>query len=919
MIETTLRLRYDEQMLRPTAAWYLSGADPAGWLDEIAAWDVLHAALRLLPVPRSPGDRSPVGVVVTAAGLPAKTSHGVPFGCIAGRLYLPVDARLEPDVTDAELRSLLSGDYTYVWHPICGLVAFEEKDVLGVSDLLEPGPCRQSRLDRAVPGVAFAHKLLAIVPEEPITPDDVLAQGQEDIGTSADQIEELPPSPREPKKSLGRGAGRRAGRLVAGIVKWFTQRAPGGASEPTWINRLEDWANRRLQQYRDSLDAARNKEIARLLHKLETDPDEGLRYALPFGGDPHRGLAPPGDKLAPRPTDFNLSRLGGGPADFWDLSQDYQRRLMARYRELADREMRLGRHRRAAYIFAELLRDFAGAAGALVAGRHWREAAVLYRERLNRPLEAARCLEQGGLWTEAAALYEEIGEFERAGDVYRQLDQPDPAAELYRRAVEKQRFAGDHLGAARLLDEKLGDPQAAVGELAAAWPDSPQAGSCLRGAFRTLARLGRHSDTSGWIDELAGEEASAGTSATLIDVLADTARDYPDASVQHKAADSTRVLAASRLATATGSEARHLVGAVTRLVPEDRLLQRDGRRFLQRPPQRPVAPSAPPPVRVPRRGTPTLLHRFRLRPDDAEWQAAAPWGRSFFVAGYRGPHLVLVRGNAEGIDECVPVQWRLEPRVVGSPIVLATAPQGDGRVLVHPLGGPLLAERRLPATDAVPQLVTAGAVPGMSEGVMAAARTGGGITWLVESHGDQWPTLRTLGPQGEPLSTTMLDLEDYADEPADLALPVPLHARSKRTFVGLATSMLVINQRWSVDTIGLPHPIRSFSGSAPHTRTRVAAGFDFGGEIFWFDFNGMERQPFAEDMPSPKTCINRGGNLIAAGGTTCEVYSTHGRRAKLEAQLRDLAPGVVAALPLHRVDRFALVWADGHVAVYEVP
>ena len=43
-------------------------------------------------------------------------------------------------------------------------------------------------------------------------------------------------------------------------------------------------------------------------------------------------------------------------------------------------------------------------AGALTAGRCYREAAVLYRERLRRPLDAARCLEQGGLWGRGAPL-----------------------------------------------------------------------------------------------------------------------------------------------------------------------------------------------------------------------------------------------------------------------------------------------------------------------------------------------------------------------------------------------------------------------------------------------------------------------------------------------------------------------------------
>src|SRR5262249_41751045 len=185
-------------------------------------------------------------------------------------------------------------------------------------------------------------------------------------------------------------------------------------------------------------------------------PDQGLKYALPMGGGAHRGLARPGDKLVRRDTNFALSRLGGGQAaDFWDVPPDYQNLLIARYRELADREVRLGRHRRAAYIYAELLGDLNAAATALMAGHHWREAAILYKQRLERPWDAARCLEKGGLWVEAIALYEELQAFEQAGDLYTKLEQLQSAAAQYRRAVERARASGDFIVAARLLDEKL--------------------------------------------------------------------------------------------------------------------------------------------------------------------------------------------------------------------------------------------------------------------------------------------------------------------------------------------------------------------------------------------------------------------------------------------------------------------------------
>jgi tetratricopeptide (TPR) repeat protein len=218
-----------------------------------------------------------------------------------------------------------------------------------------------------------------------------------------------------------------------------------------------------LNKVQESLDAVRNKEIARLMYLLEKDPDQGLRYALPIGGNKHRGTAPPSGRLGERNVNFSLQRLGGGgPADAWEIEAEYQRRLTTRYLELANREIRLGRHRRAAYIFAELLGDLSAAASALCSGRHWREAAVLYEQRLQQPAAAVECLEQGGLWEEAIELLVKLRWQERAGDLCTRLKQIDRAEKFYLDEIEAHQIRGDRLSAARIYDEKLQQPQHAL-------------------------------------------------------------------------------------------------------------------------------------------------------------------------------------------------------------------------------------------------------------------------------------------------------------------------------------------------------------------------------------------------------------------------------------------------------------------------
>ena len=86
-----------------------------------------------------------------------------------------------------------------------------------------------------------------------------------------------------------------------------------------------------------------------------------------------------------RTVDFGRGRSGTGLADYWDVQGEYRRKLTQQYRTLANREISLSRHRRAAYIFAELLGDWNAAANTLADGSHYREAAIIYRERLKRP------------------------------------------------------------------------------------------------------------------------------------------------------------------------------------------------------------------------------------------------------------------------------------------------------------------------------------------------------------------------------------------------------------------------------------------------------------------------------------------------------------------------------------------------------
>jgi hypothetical protein len=113
----------------------------------------------------------------------------------------------------------------------------------------------------------------------------------------------------------------------------------------------------------------------------------------------------------------------------------------------------LGRHRRAAYIYAELLKDFREAANVLRQGKHFREASVLYLKHLGDPLEGARCLREGGFLLEAIPIFERKKQHETAAELYAELGNEVEAERQYRLAVSRAIAHGNTVNAATLLEQ----------------------------------------------------------------------------------------------------------------------------------------------------------------------------------------------------------------------------------------------------------------------------------------------------------------------------------------------------------------------------------------------------------------------------------------------------------------------------------
>jgi len=472
------------------------------------------------------------------------------------------------------LGSVSSSNTCFVWLPAIGLVALEPTDRVTVADLLRV----PQHSDRSLTGdrkIAAADRWQS-PPSVPILPERIA--GFQVIGDEQHK---------SPLDDLAKQFGQRADDLWSepddqttdhnsdSLVKRGTQ----------WtLRKLDDWLASRQKDKpaqaddshgrpvkptsRDNQNAGpaarkrgisaflfeklarnvqqqRQQQVNKLLDMFKNDPDRALQFAIPLAGDgKFRGLTVPGSQLLSRMPDFSLSGLSGsGPTDVWSMDYQQQQRLRESYLLTANRELAAGRHRRAAYINARLLGDFAAAAGALEQGGFFREASTLYLDKLKRVSDAARCLVMAGLFEQAVELYESLGDHEMVAKTWEKAGRATEARLAYRRAVDSLKSKGRMRDAAMILNDKLAERQAAKELLWAQWPSGREVLACGMTYFEMLAHDCQHDEALASTKSVFDREATS-SSVDLAKLLTHLSKTYPAKSVQEYAYDSCRIVAA---------------------------------------------------------------------------------------------------------------------------------------------------------------------------------------------------------------------------------------------------------------------------------------------------------------------------------------------------------------------------------------
>jgi tetratricopeptide (TPR) repeat protein len=886
------------------------------------------SSMRMYVLPTSLADRTPLGVLVLIEGKAQPTSvlRGQPYGCLGGRLYLPADAVLAVPVSEQELRQKLHLDL-YVLHPSAGLIGFNFDEALSVADLLIAPQAQDGQWDRAVPGPMLRDRLIAVEAADVPSTADIVESGRDDIGSEASdaltsdkgdsslakaaRMAAVPPAMLVMLLGLGplkflqwlqnalpkKPPGKNAPGKTAKTAK--PTKAAGGAS---WLRGLQGKLAGALAAISRSLLDARTRELERLKRLLQDDPDQGLRYALPLRDIGGRGRASPGWRLGLRDTSFSLSMLfgGGRAADAWFMPPDMHQTLLERYRAAANRELRLGRYRCAAYVFGHLLGDFSAAANALEQGRFYREAAILYRDQLHNPRKAAECLERGGLLPEAIVIYDELKLFEKAGDLHAQIEQPEEAARCYRQQVAIELNSRDFLTAAKLLESKLHVPDEALKVLTDAWPDADASGACLSASFQLLARLGRHDQTTQRIKHFRSDRPIPRFGAALSRVLAETTNSYPDENVRELSADAARVVAGRLLGEEGVLDPALIARSVSRTAPQDRLLARDVERFINKPRRKPA-------VRQMTRAAndPVVLRRFSIG-EDINWKTAVAVKDGFYALGPLWQSICLIDGRWDGRIQRGTLNWQIRGDAKWS---LHPLPNNNRNLTTWPmypanLPNVLFGERG----DVFPErtCILSPAWMHPMESILALAHSENGVTWILRQN----------------------SLDVYRSENGALlashALPEPppqghqplMVARSEQLFASWGQALLTYGPVGGVRVEPMPRMVRQIAVTAPFTRLRIAVAFDEGGTLIWEDGGNKS---FGDGLIDPLITFTRGGFLVAAAADIGRVYRTAGNDARKVGEFSGPGAGAIALTPTDRLDEFALFTSEGKVSVYKMP
>lgn len=931
MIPAVLHLRPSSKNSPPgmAAAVLIAGDDVHLWLSEIARWpDTASVEAKIYVLPVSPRNPRPGGALILPSnGQSIQPSDRV-IACdeIFPGVWIPRGATLMPTITPEEAKRLFLFTMNLM-HPALGLIGWEATDALDPGDLLAHSSNSSGcTWEMAASGPPTPPRLQSIRLHLDESDLSFLLEAGSGIGDKSHREFTKTKGLGEKFRDLlggtaviGLGAvGGIVGIGVAGLMglgKVFgagkSSRSADSASgnrpattKPGFLEFLQKWA----AQQTEALQQRRHRELDRLMKLLESNPEVGLRYALPLSGEEGaRGFsAQAGDRLSLRTPSLGSMGRGGGVVDPWNLDNNWRWKLQQRYREVAAEELKNGRYERTAYIYGELLGDWRLAADALMQGGFFREAARLHLLKSKSQVAAAECFEKGGLLFEAIQIFAELKMHERCGDLFTKMGR---RADAFRSYLEAIRMAGDRVTTARILTEKLRLPGWAASVLASGWPDSSEAMVCLNEHFQLLNRCRAEEECAIQTERLAQNSDRLLTTPEEIRAVAEIGRSLAFPQSRRRFALMGRLAVARAVALFPNDKAaRKFIECLSAIDPEDTLLRTDVQRFLTRR----VDPVAMPiRRRIDRPITPSGVLKI---PFDLNILAFSSAGKEWLALGIEQTRqtVVLQSGDALGI---------FQPQSLGCSRISSAwimAHEEPNRVGLITNPEMTWTERTIQTRERLIR-VSPHRLPGHP--LAAAGTRNGEACALVRSESDNLlVNLVTFNSGGNCLRTRPLG---WADVPAETN-SLPFACESDRAFLAMGNQVFMLEDKDGIgdpklSSVNLPGIVSQITASRPSKRIRVAVAWSnevvlLSPEEKWEPVqldSGESERPALHFMPD--------GNLIIASNHEAKVVCVEDRVQTL-ATLCYSKPGMYPPIGVVSLDvsTCAILMSDGRIEIFKV-
>lgn len=885
-----LKLKYNEHAAHQSAGAFIRGTTPREWLSAISEWNIDLQQLKCFIISQHNNPQQAAGLfIIFTSKAPALSAAALGYRLLGGKLFIPVDADLSPQVSGDELQKLLIWDYQ-VMHPVLGFTGFDKSDEVQLADMIVYPQPQSGNWNYARAGLQAPPRLLQVNIHQPGA-EEVFNDVKDEVGgkdlMSINTNKDTPVSGM--LDSLARG-GLIGGLFIAGgIIKLFGQ----PSDKPGALNKLVAKMQHRLRD----LEAKRKKELQRLMKMFDEDTDEALRYAIPLDS-PYIGRGQettPGWQLTRNPLDFNLGRLGGssGPVSYWS-ADEYYFTLRQKYQDAGQKALSAKKYKKAAYVYAHLLNDFQAAAGALEQGGYYREAAVLYKDHLKNNAAAAECLERGGLLIEAIKLYDQLEQHEKAGDLYTRLGRDEQAQRHYRFCVGKALVARDYIEAARLVKDKSKAPAEAKSILLKGWNENKQSEACLTKYFTIIAeeddKALPQAVRSMYVQQQPGKRPS------FLNVLLSLKKNNRQPDFEYAARD----IAYEVVSEQVSKGAINSLGMLKYFVRGDELISDDCHRYGM-----------------------TNKNKSRLAQStagfklykDAKWFQVIPWRQQFLVLGLQNSGLCMARANWNGKRDYH--LWNA-PIFNGSQITIAADIDQSTSMILHTPGA-LLNSKTLEAENDFPELVHVISPSWLPKGLIGicVGRTGSSIVHTQKN---------TTYIHHYNKENVLKASHELTFEGSPLTIPMDEVARSQQMlfrdgfyyfFVG--PRLLRITPEGAAEMYVLDAPIRMLAATDHHTRLKIAVATDKGCVLLFpgaVDIK-LGNDYFANEMKVRDMRFISGSRLVAAGNNMVEIYAINSSTPEFICAI-ETQHEVVGVLAGAKRNEVIIVEEDGRVTTQEI-